>query len=343
MKIISVIAVLTFAALIIIKPELCAAGAAQGLLLSGRVLIPSLFPMTVCTLFITGSGAFSGLKRLSHITQRLFHLSSDEFITVILSLIGGYPVGAKLLNEAVREKRISAEKAGLMLCYCVNSGPAFAVSAVGAGMYSSREIGFALLAAHLLPSLIMCLLFSFIIKNDNRKTVSVKAPSAADNFVSSVAGASAALLSICGWVIFFSAVGEYIKHYSPRFPFLQYAALPLEVTNAVAATRSLPLTAFLLGFACIGIWCQLLSVGRLIKIKPLLFLLCRIFHGLLSALLLKIIFKIFKITVQTAAAANFVPTCGGAALSVSMLSMVIIFIISVYTKKNTGKLLDDIV
>ena len=338
MKIISVIAVLSFAVLIIIKPELCASGAAQGLLLSGRVLIPSLFPMTVCTMFIMGSGAFSGLKRVSHVTQKLFHLSSDEFITVILSLIGGYPVGAKLLNEAVREKRISAEKAGLMLCYCVNSGPAFAVSAVGAGMYSSRVLGFALLAAHLLPSLIMCFLFSFIIKNDSRKPVSVKSPSAADNFVSSVSGASGALLSI-----FFSAVGAYIKHYSLRFPYLKYAALLLEVTNAVGGTRSLPLTAFLLGFACIGIWCQLLSVGRLIKIRPLLFLICRIFHGLLSALLLQMIMKIFKITVQAAAAANFVPTCDGAALSVSMLTMVIIIIISVGTKKNTGKLLDDIV
>ena len=196
--------------------------------------------MTVCTMFIMGSGAFSGLKRVSHVTQKLFHLSSDEFITVILSLIGGYPVGAKLLNEAVREKRISAEKAGLMLCYCVNSGPAFAVSAVGAGMYSSRVLGFALLAAHLLPSLIMCFLFSFIIKNDSRKPVSVKSPSAADNFVSSVSGASGALLSICGWVIFFSAVGAYIKHYSLRFPYLKYAALLLEVTNAVGGTRSLP-------------------------------------------------------------------------------------------------------
>ena len=189
----------------------------------------------------------------------------------------------------------------------------------------------------------MCFLFSFIIKNDSRKPVSVKSPSAADNFVSSVSGASGALLSICGWVIFFSAVGAYIKHYSLRFPCLKYAALLLEVTNAVAGTRSLPLTAFLLGFACIGIWCQLLSVGRLIKIRPLLFLICRIFHGLLSALLLQMIMKIFKITVQAAAAANFVPTCDGAALSVSMLTMVIIFIISVGTKKNTGKLLDDIV
>lgn len=112
MKIISVLAALTFAALIIIKPELCAAGAAEGILLCGRVLIPSLFPMTVCTLFITGSGAFSGLKRLSAVTQKLFHLSSGEFITVVLSLIGGYPVGAKLLNEAVKENRHTPRKSG---------------------------------------------------------------------------------------------------------------------------------------------------------------------------------------------------------------------------------------
>ena len=51
------------------------------------------------------------------------------------------------------------------------------------------------------------------------------------------------------------------------------------------------------------------------------------------------IMKIFKITVQAAAAANFIPTCDGAALSVSMLTMVIIFIIS----RHDGKLLDDIV
>ena len=343
MKIISVLAALTFAALIIIKPELCAAGAAEGILLCGRVLIPSLFPMTVCTLFITGSGAFSGLKKLSAVTQRLFHLSSGEFITVVLSLIGGYPVGAKLLNEAVKENRIPPEKAGLMLCYCVNSGPAFAVLAVGVGMYSSKAVGFALLAAHLLPSLIMCFLFSFLIKNDAVKTAPMPQTGIADNFVSSVSGASAALLSICAWVIFFSAIGEYISSYATRFPWLEYAAAPLEVTNAVAHTRSLPLTAFLLGFAGISIWCQILSVGKSIKINFPLFLLARIFHGLLSVFFLRLILKIFKITVKTAVAINFSPTYGSAALSLSMLIMVLIFIISVYTKKSTGKLLDDIV
>lgn len=343
MKIISVSAALTFAALIIIRPELCAAGAAEGLLLCGRVLIPSLFPMTVCTLFITGSAAFSGLKKLSRITQRLFRLSAEEFITVILSLIGGYPVGAKLLNEAVKEKRISPEKAGLMLCYCVNSGPAFAVLAVGVGMYSSKAVGFALLAAHLLPSLIMCFLLSFLIKKDAVKTVFPIQANIADNFVSSVSGASGALLSICAWVIFFSALGKYISACAAHFPWLKYAAAPLEVTNAVAHTRSLPLTAFLLGLAGISIWCQIFSVGKSIKINFPLFLLARIFHGLLSVLFLRLILRIFKITVRTAAAINFSPTYGSAALSLSMLIMVLIFIISVYTKKNTGKLLEDIV
>ena len=343
LKITSVLAALTFAALIIIRPELCAAGAAEGLLLCGRVLIPSLFPMTVCTLFITGSGAFSGFKKLSAVTQRLFRLSAEEFITVILSLIGGYPVGAKLLNEAVKENRIAPEKAGIMLCYCVNSGPAFAVLAVGVGMYSSKAVGFALLAAHLLPSLIMCILFSFFIKKDTLKTTPAIQINVADNFVSSVSGASGALLSICAWVIFFSALGEYMSAYAVRFPWLKYAAAPLEVTNAVAHTRSLPLTAFLLGFAGISIWCQILSMGKSIKINFPLFLLARIFHGLLSVLFLRLILRIFKITVKTAAAINFSPTYGSAALSLSMLIMVMIFIISVYTKKSTGKLLDDIV
>ena len=61
------------------------------------------------------------------------------------------------------------------------------------------------------------------------------------------------------------------------------------------------------------------------------------------ALILRLILKIFKITVKTAATINFSPTYGSAALSLSMLIMVLIFIISVYTKKSTGKLLDDIV
>ena len=144
-------------------------------------------------------------------------------------------------------------------------------------------------------------------------------------------------------MIFFSAIGEYISSCTTRFPWLKYAAAPLEVTNAVANTRSLPLTAFLLGFAGISIWCQILSVGKSIKINFPLFLLARIFHGLLSVCFLRLILKIFKITVKTAAAINFSPTYGSAALSLSMLIMVLIFIISVYTKKSTGKLLDDIV
>ena len=343
MRKISVAAALIFAALIIIKPEPCAAGAAEGLLLSSRVLIPSLFPMTVCTLFITGSGIFSGLNRLSRITQKLFGLSADELMIFILSLIGGYPIGAKLLNEAVNEKRISPKKAGFMLCYCVNSGPAFAVLAVGAGMYSSKTVGFALLAAHLLPSVIMCFLFSFFIKKSTAKAVTLKHTGVADNFVSAVSGASGALLSICAWVIFFSAVGEYIILYAVRFPGLKYAARPLEVTNAVAGTRSLPLTAFLLGFAGIGIWCQILSVGKAVKINFPLFLLSRIFHGLLSVLFLRVILKVFKITVNAAAKAELVPTYGSGALSLSMFTMIIIFVIALYTKKNSGKLLDDIV
>ena len=45
-----------FIVILILKPELCTKGAAEGLLLAGRVIIPSLFPFTACVLFIMKSG-----------------------------------------------------------------------------------------------------------------------------------------------------------------------------------------------------------------------------------------------------------------------------------------------
>ena len=75
----------------------------------------------------------------------------------------------------------------------------------------------------------------------------------------------------------------------------------------------------------------------------MLFISFRIAHGALSAVITKILIKCFKITVPTSTVPVFKPYRGGAALSFSMLSMVIILIISLYYKNNTGKIIDDIV
>lgn len=330
--------------LMLAEPDISAAGAAEGILISGRIIIPSLFPFTVCVLFLSNSGFFGCLKAVSPLTKRAFGISGEMFSVMILSMIGGYPIGAKLLNDSVENGRITPENAGVMLNYCVNAGPAFIVIAVGNGIYGSKAVGWVLLTAHIVSSFIISLFSSFLMqKGDCSEEKKLHIPSPSDNFVISSASAAKAVFGICGYVIFFSSLNSYLTYYSEKYHILKYISALTEVTNGVYGVKSVLSAAFLLGFAGLSIWCQVLSVGKKIKFKTMLFIGFRIAHGALSAVITKILIKCFKITVPTSTAPVFKPYRGGAALSFSMLSMVIILIISLYYKNNTGKIIDDIV
>ena len=330
--------------LVITNPKVCTEGAVKGLLLSGRVIIPSLFPFTACVLFIMKSGGLSLLDFANPFTKRVFRLSPQQFSLMLLSFIGGYPVGGKLLNEAVKSGKISKENAGIMLNYCVNAGPAFIVLAVGGGILGSKKIGYILLLAHIISSLILSLVFGHFIKNDNTDSENTaESFSPADNFVVSVCEAASAIFSVCAYVILFSTVNEYMNCLSEKISVLKYISPLLEVTNAVTGMRNIVIIAFLLGFAGVSVWCQILSMGQLIKINFAVFTLSRTAHGVLSAVITALLLKAFGIAVTVSASVKYTPTYNGIVLSLSMLSMVIVLIISLFSKKKTGNILKDIV
>lgn len=343
-KLISLITAAAFIILVITSPKICTAGAAKGLLLSGRVIIPSLFPFTACVLFIMKSGGLSLLEFAKPFTKMVFHLTPEQFSLMLLSFIGGYPVGAKLLNEAVKSGKLSRENAGVMLNYCVNAGPAFIILAVGSGILGSKKIGYILLIAHIAASLILSLFFGFRINNDNISSkITEESFDTADNFVSAVSDAASAVFSVCAYLILFSAINEYISYLSAKVPFLNSVAPLLEVTNAVTGMRNIVIIAFLLGFAGISVWCQILSLSKLIKINFAVFTLSRIAHGILSAIITALLLKMFRIAVTVSSAVKYTATYNGITLSISMLSMVILLIISLFSKKRTGNILRDIV
>ena len=330
--------------LVITNPKVCTEGAVKGLLLSGRVIIPSLFPFTACVLFIMKSGGLNLLDFANPFTKRVFRLSPQQFSLMLLSFIGGYPVGGKLLNEAVKSGKISKENAGIMLNYCVNAGPAFIVLAVGGGILGSKKIGYLLLLAHIISSLILSLVFGHFIKNDNTDSENTaESFSPADNFVVSVCEAASAIFSVCAYVILFSTVNEYMNCLSEKISVLKYISPLLEVTNAVTGMRNIVIIAFLLGFAGVSVWCQIISMGKLIKINFAVFTLSRTAHGVLSAVITALLLKVFGIAVTVSASVKYTPTYNGIVLSLSMLSMVIVLIISLFSKKRTGNILKDIV
>lgn len=125
------------------NPHIVAAGIKNGLMTSYCVLIPSLFPFLIISSFILKSNlSYYISKPLRGLTRILFKLPACTGATILLSLIGGYPIGAKLISILYDKQEITKSQAERMLCFCVNSGPAFLISAVGAIMLNSVKIGF---------------------------------------------------------------------------------------------------------------------------------------------------------------------------------------------------------
>ncbi len=324
-SIVGIGAVLLLVVLILTKPQICINSVISGLILCGRVIIPALYPFTFCVLFILKSGLLQKLK------------IPESVCIFLLSLVGGYPLGAKMLNDS----KIAPKTATIMLNFCVNAGPAFIILTVGSGVFSSTKIGVLLYLSHLLPSVIMALTFrkklkfKSEIKSQNELNI-------IDNFVLSASDSASTLINICSFVILFSVVCEYIKLcpvLSPIIPFL-------EVSNGIATSRNIYLLSFLLGFGGICIWLQVFSLSKRYKPNYFGFILCRLFHGGLSCGITFLLLKIFNIPISTLSNgkiftySTFSQNIG---VGISLTITSIILIISLCNKNFAGNVLEDMV
>ncbi len=334
-----------FAVGILVYPEPCKKGVIGGILLCGRIIIPSLYPFLMCVLFILRSGILSRLNFLAPVTRRLFGVSPQLFWVLVFSLIGGYPLGAKLLDEAVMGGEISSKKAGVMLNYCINAGPAFLISAVGVAILGSQLLGIILFFSSILTSLLIAFAMRGLVREE-RKTLSIKQKiSWADNFVSSSADAAGSVMGICWFVILFAAINEYIILFAQKLSMLKPLMYILEVTNATSQTNNIYVISFIISFGGICVWCQIFSLAKNIKINYKMFVFFRVLQGLLSGLITFFTVKLFNITVPVISKNGFVFSFSSSSthISVSMLIMAIVFVLSLSRLKNTCNFLEDMV
>ena len=346
-SLITIIFVFGFIVLIIVNPALCRDGAINGILVCGRIIIPSLYPFTVCVLFLMKSGIVNRLDFITPVTVKILGINAREFIIMLFSFIGGFPVGAKLINECVASGKTDKTRGGVMLNYCINAGPAFIIGAVGIGITGSREVGYILLLSHILSALILCLLCRFFLPPQKENAKFRKSNIAlTDAFVLSAAEAASAVLNVCAFIILFSAINTYLTEFSEHIPILKWILLLTEVTNGITNTNNILLISFLLGFSGICVWCQIISAAKAVKINYFLFVLFRVLHGAISAVLTFVLLKIFSISIETFSnnrSYSLKTLYSTPALSISMLIMCIVFMISVATKKYSSKILEDVV
>ena len=183
-----------------------AEGIRDGLASCATLVIPSLLPFLIFSGMLSTTRLGEWVSRpLEPVCRWVFHLPPEAGSALLMSMIGGYPVGARTIAQLLEQGRIQPRTARRMLCFCINAGPAFVVSTVGAALYSSVQAGLCLLAAHLGASAIV----GFFICTG--KETFEPAPPAdplplGTAFVQSVSSAAQSLIGICAFVVTFSGL-----------------------------------------------------------------------------------------------------------------------------------------
>lgn len=291
--VVKALTVLALCALLIIFSESCASGASQGLEMCLKVLIPSLFPFMAVSSFIVNSGlAYKIGKPFSKITKALFGLSGCFAPIILLSLIGGYPVGAKGIATLKKSGSVTDKEVQKAVMFSVCAGPGFIVNFVGASLYHNKTTGFIILSSQVISVLILGIIINLTDKerrNYNSDTeLKTNAKPTSTAIVESAIDSSRGILTICAFVVLFSAFTGIIDLLISDINTRNILFCLLEVCTAVdELSKNYPVefVAFAVGFGGVCVHFQIFSALRSIKINKLLFFFIRIMQGLITALL----------------------------------------------------------
>jgi len=313
-------ALLALAAGLVLFPKELAAAAGEGLDLSFRSVIPALFPFFVLSGTAVRLGAADRLgDLLAPAMGPLFGVGGGCAPAFALGLLGGYPVGAGTLAELCASGRCGKEEAGRALAFCNNTGPAFILGAVGAGVFGSTRAGVLLYVSHVLSAAAAGAALRGRGAPAGRPAPSRAAPhreSLPSAFVGAVRSSFLSALNICGFVTFFAVLirlltlaGSALRISPDSAAAQRILAGALELSSGVWSLRGtapgpgiMAAASFMLGWGGLSVHCQTLSICEEAGIPAKRHAPGKLLHGIFSAALTYLLCLIFPQAVPAAAA-----------------------------------------
>ncbi len=317
-----------------------AAGVKQGISLCLTSVIPSLFVFLIFADFLALTDVGDILFRPLRFLGAVFGVPAATVPVILLSLIGGYPVGAKMLARMVREGRLQPRTAERLLCFCVNCSPSFLIAGVALPCFGSVKIGAVMYGCQAAAAVLTGLLArAFWGKGET--------PSAGGDreeprmgylqgFVAAVTEAGKSMFVICCFVLVFSVISHAME-------FLPGGAVwtgLLEVTVGCAGLPGLPgmemliLATIYTAFGGVCVWMQAACFLRGTGVRMRKFVFLRGIYVLASLLLT--VFFVRKLDLPLpvfATSGDPVPVGGAATLGASVLLVVLCLMLLISRKK----------
>lgn len=332
-----------FAVMFFLHPSVMIDGLRRGLTVCGSSVIPSLFPFMVLSDFLVRSGFCSIIgNRASPLTQKLFSLPGTAGCAVIMSLIGGFPVGAKMTAQLFENGDITAKQGRRMMTFCINAGPAFVIGTVGTVMLSSRKAGIILFSSMTVTSLLTGIASKIISRGEAENRSRPEAVLVRGALTDSVSQSVQSMLNVCAWIILFSGINEFFI----RLPVSRTAAVWFSIVSEVtggcmSASGCFPtcVLALVLGWSGLAVHCQLMPYLKILGMKITYLWATRLIAGGVSAVIAWVLFRIFPCEISVFSNASDIiskpySVSAPAAAAMLVLSALMLTDIKLARKKN---------
>lgn len=278
-----------FAAVFLSSPARFGQSVLNGLMLWLTAIVPTALPLLVVLSLMVRSPAFLSLtRRLSPFAEKLFRIPGAGAGAMLLSLLSGYPAGARTVAELASEGRLQKGDVFYTACLASTSGPAFCLGAAAA-MFGSPAAGMVLFGSHLLAVWSAGFLLPRLTRH-KANPMPPPLPKAREPFSALLISAVQAVLSVGALIALFFCLKEMLFSILPPLSGYGEGVLSglLEVTAGVSALAnlktplSLALAAAEVSFGGLCVNAQQLSFLAGTGVKMLPFLLVKCAHGLLA-------------------------------------------------------------
>ncbi len=311
--------------LFILNPSNNLESCLNGLIVWATSVAPALFPFLIFTKILSELNFIEHVsKYLSPITKKLYNTPGISAYIYTMSVLSGYPVGAKLTADFYEKGLLTEGQAIRITTFTSTSGPLFIIGTVGIGMFNNKMIGLIILISHFIGALLNGLLYrkykyeKVFISSSIDFSVKQNKNMLEEIMVSSIKS----VLIVGGYVAIFFVIITMLNNFNFLFP-IKYiiefvfnilnipsnitsplingiievtkGCLDLSKTTNISSTLKSVFATFLISFGGFSIHLQALTFIKRFNIKINFYLFQKLTHALISSTFAIILCLIFKI------------------------------------------------
>ncbi len=267
----------------------------EGVSLWAISVLPATFPFLFLTAVFTELKLYPRLaKAVSPAAGALFRVSGEGGCAAFLSMLSGYPVGARTVFDLYRGGRIAKEETFRLTALCTTTGPMFMVGAVGARMFGSAKAGWILLLSHLAAVWTVCFFLRFTGRKPARSAPALSAGGQGNVLYDSLLNSVLSILCVGGSIALFYAFGQMLADLGafagitdPTLCAVVRGLLEMtsgcKLLSETGTPLNLALACFLVTFGGCCVLMQQLAFLSRANVKALPFLAVKLLQGVLSA------------------------------------------------------------